>query len=635
MTDSLLHLARNLSLTSEEDVVVRIGEDSTRLITGRSNLCLVGTLLTRRPFNVDAMKSSPIDVPQYGPGLRMDNFRSKGIHRSGSMDGGGANRHSSGAPTGEVADRNRDRNRDRQGYVGEKLLPMITGVIHGDDLHVATNKGSSISSPIHPPFELSIRQEIKEDGCNRLNPSYGKVGLSVLQPNLGELNKVMGSVAQLDPKSPIVILEDAVSPTGGSQVVTKKWKRAARHNMGLKTAGPFDTGSKRALAEKVLPGGPPSDETSSAALGKHTHRIYRFEAMWLQNANCKQVVTENWGPSSSANVQGLVSNISRVSSSLRRWDRNVFGCGLSLAEAEEERTLQCEIDELLERESIFWEQCARANWLKDGDRNTSFFYSKATQRHKKKKIDGIVDSYGIWQAEHSVMEDNFVTYFQELFSAGVGLTMDSVLQLVQRRVSVRSAVNLSRPFSTLERREDEEGGREMQQRKPTIGNGRPSGTDGSDFSYRMVVDSRYTKVAKGKSRLSALIFIQAIVQLVGLLNFLLSIPKEESLDMLAVSSIVISFLSLLIGELGRRRSRVNFLKFFMFASSIAILISIACAARSNVLVEVIQDTSQWEVNKFELVRIAGAPLLGLLVQIFAISTTISLIQNMSPSKRAS
>ncbi|CAL5323018.1 unnamed protein product [Camellia sinensis] len=155
---------------------------------------------------------------------------------------------------------------------------------------------------------------------------------------------------------------------------------------------------------------------------------------------------------------------------------------------------------------------------------------------------------------------------------------------------------------------------EMQQRKPTIGNGRPSGTDGSDFSYRMVVDSRYTKVAKGKSRLSSLIFIQAIVQLVGLLNFLLSILKEESLDTLAVSSIVVIELIWVICCIeGRRRSRVNFLKFFMFASSMAVLISIAGAARSNVLVElrlVIQDTSQWEVNKFELVKIAGAPLLG-------------------------
>ncbi|KAM3682591.1 hypothetical protein ACJW31_12G084000 [Castanea mollissima] len=46
----------------------------------------------------------------------------------------------------------------------------------------------------------------------------------------------------------------------------------------------------------------------------------------------------------------------------------------------------------------------------------------------------------------------------------------------------------------------------MQQRKSAFG--RPSGTDGSDFSYRMVVDSRYQKVTKGKSRLYALIFIQ-------------------------------------------------------------------------------------------------------------------------------
>ncbi|PSS32427.1 Protein jagunal like [Actinidia chinensis var. chinensis] len=92
--------------------------------------------------------------------------------------------------------------------------------------------------------------------------------------------------------------------------------------------------------------------------------------------------------------------------------------------------------------------------------------------------------------------------------------------------------------------------REMQQRKSGVGNGRPSGTDGSDFSYRMVVDSRYTKVEKGKSRLSALIFTQAIVQLVEAVSLFRSIPKGEGLKTLAVSSIVIGFLSLLVGELG-------------------------------------------------------------------------------------
>ncbi|XAR71803.1 hypothetical protein NMG60_11018230 [Bertholletia excelsa] len=174
----------------------------------------------------------------------------------------------------------------------------------------------------------------------------------------------------------------------------------------------------------------------------------------------------------------------------------------------------------------------------------------------------------------------------------------------------------------------------MQQRKPAIVNGRPSGTDGSDFSYRMVVDSRYTKVAKGKSRLSALIFTQAIIQLVGSVSFLLPMLKEETADKLVVYYTVIGFLSLLIGELGRKRSREGFLKFYMFSSTLAILIAIAYIGRSSFLVEILQDPSQWQRNKFELLKIAGV-LLGFLLQIFSISTTISLIHNMSPPKRAS
>ncbi|KAI8009227.1 hypothetical protein LOK49_LG07G01650 [Camellia lanceoleosa] len=56
------------------------------------------------------------------------------------------------------------------------------------------------------------------------------------------------------------------------------------------------------------------------------HCMYRFEAMWLRNASCEQVVADNWLPSSTADVRNLVSTISHVSSSLRRWERNVFGC---------------------------------------------------------------------------------------------------------------------------------------------------------------------------------------------------------------------------------------------------------------------------------------------------------------------
>ncbi|KAK1397323.1 hypothetical protein POM88_007186 [Heracleum sosnowskyi] len=70
----------------------------------------------------------------------------------------------------------------------------------------------------------------------------------------------------------------------------------------------------------------------------------------------------------------------------------------------------------------------------------------------------------------------------------------------------------------------------------------------------MVVDSRYTKVAKGKSRLSILILSQAVVQFLGALLLFYSYLMEEHIDQLAVLSTSIYFLSLLIGELATSSS---------------------------------------------------------------------------------
>ncbi|XP_041007872.1 uncharacterized protein LOC121252331 [Juglans microcarpa x Juglans regia] len=169
----------------------------------------------------------------------------------------------------------------------------------------------------------------------------------------------------------------------------------------------------------------------------------------------------------------------------------------------------------------------------------------------------------------------------------------------------------------------------MQQRKSA--SGRPSGTDGSDFSYRMVVDSRYQKVASGKSRLSSLIFTQAVIQLIGTACTFLSTSKEDP-DRLAILAIAVAFVSLILGELGRRRSRVGLLKVYMVASSTTILV--ACVSKSSFMLEVIQDPSNWEAKKLQLLETALV-LFGLLIQVFTIGTTTSLISNMSPPKRAS
>ena len=45
------------------------------------------------------------------------------------------------------------------------------------------------------------------------------------------------------------------------------------------------------------------------------------------------------------------------------------------------RCLKKEINELSVKENQMWRQRAKAFWLVDGDQNSRYFHSRATQRH--------------------------------------------------------------------------------------------------------------------------------------------------------------------------------------------------------------------------------------------------------------
>ncbi|KAI4332644.1 hypothetical protein L6164_017536 [Bauhinia variegata] len=180
----------------------------------------------------------------------------------------------------------------------------------------------------------------------------------------------------------------------------------------------------------------------------------------------------------------------------------------------------------------------------------------------------------------------------------------------------------------------------MQQRKSTYG--RPSGTDGSDFSYRMVVDSRYQKVAKGKKRLSVLFIIQCLLLVMGVVFAFLPAVEEDTLNIITVSSLVGGIISLIIAEIGRRRSRASFLRFYSVVSSVLALLLSASLAKRYSLLEVIQGLSFSETIKRNL-NDFPVPLVGLLVyipilllfQIYTITAVVSVVGNMSPPRKAS
>nr|GEX57916.1 F-box domain-containing protein [Tanacetum cinerariifolium] len=72
----------------------------------------------------------------------------------------------------------------------------------------------------------------------------------------------------------------------------------------------------------------------------------------------------------------------------------------------------------------------------------------------------------------------------------------------------------------------------------------------------------------------------------------------------------------------------------LVASSIGILGTIASVIQSSLQLKVIHDLSNWEEEKVALLKIVCVSI-GLFVQIYSVTTTTSLIGNMSPPKRAS
>ncbi|CAI8592313.1 unnamed protein product [Vicia faba] len=170
---------------------------------------------------------------------------------------------------------------------------------------------------------------------------------------------------------------------------------------------------------------------------------------------------------------------------------------------------------------------------------------------------------------------------------------------------------------------------------------RPSGTDGSDYSYRMVVDSRYQLVAKGKTRLAALFIIEALFLLIGVVFVVLPGKKDGTTNIVAISSVISSLVLLIIGDLGRRRSRSSLLRLYAILSSLAMLLFTASLANQYSLLKVIQYFSKRETSNFDVDYLALQT--GLLVYILTlylfkisvIKAVVFLLFNMTPPKKAS
>lgn len=172
--------------------------------------------------------------------------------------------------------------------------------------------------------------------------------------------------------------------------------------------------------------------TSDSPDHRSKNRIFHFEALWLSNSECQSVVKKAWEDRPSMRVP---TKIEHCAEKLRTWAWNTFGAvKRRIKKVEKElgewkngipdavmlekfNTLVQELDELHRLEETYWHARARANEIRDGDKNTAYFYHKANSRRKRNNIARLKDAQGEWCSKEEDMLNIVSTYFTDLFAS--------------------------------------------------------------------------------------------------------------------------------------------------------------------------------------------------------------------------
>jgi hypothetical protein len=108
------------------------------------------------------------------------------------------------------------------------------------------------------------------------------------------------------------------------------------------------------------------------------------------------------------------------------------------------------IEMLLEQEEVRWFQRSRANWLQQGDRNTSFFHNFASARRKKNYLKKLKNYVGDWVEGTEMLKPLVFYYFSNLFTSEVHETDLEFLEKILPWVTPLMNEKLTAPVSADE-----------------------------------------------------------------------------------------------------------------------------------------------------------------------------------------
>jgi ribonuclease HI len=196
---------------------------------------------------------------------------------------------------------------------------------------------------------------------------------------------------------------------------------------------------------------------------------FRYEHMWERETSLPTIIEEAWNNSPPcASLNELMEKITNTSGHLKEWSTENFGMVTkqiknrraklsklwkrprTAARDDYVRKISLELDELLHREEMMWRQRSRVSWLKEGDRNTSYFHRKSSWRQSKNTIKRIRGLNGNWTDDPEDIKKLANDFFKELYTNNASINPSDLLDLVHTPIDSEINANLCRDFSDEE-----------------------------------------------------------------------------------------------------------------------------------------------------------------------------------------
>ncbi|XP_075633645.1 uncharacterized protein LOC142606131 [Castanea sativa] len=162
----------------------------------------------------------------------------------------------------------------------------------------------------------------------------------------------------------------------------------------------------------------------AASTSEHCMLVVREKRTWRKEHRKSKMFRR----SLSSWNKNLFGHVGRKISTLQKrlqWLEGRRDGGVDMEEVEETRM---ELNRMMAVEKDMWNQRSRNCWLKSGDRNTSFFHSKASSRHQRNTISCIKDSLDNWQEDEGEIGRTFVEYIENLFTSSQPVVNTELLE---------------------------------------------------------------------------------------------------------------------------------------------------------------------------------------------------------------